>query len=426
MATADAHPAAELIEQARFARRMLDVVAVEVDKIVAAAQPAPPAGPTRLEVPTVNLAGWTDAVLYVIRTERAKTTPAREIAAMLERLFGVEASAHVVMSAVLHFGLDRREDASPAEWLVPPGALESVTFAPPAVGKGFVAADMAVSVATGEVAPVAAPASVEDKAPRAASERDFTEAEDALIRTLWLEERSYSLIALALADAGHPRRTRSAISGRVHRLGLTRSPKPDDTAWIDEAKRLYADGRGMAPFAIAKQLGRTDYEVRKAVIPGYGTREHRDNIRAQMARPAPSLPPVSRPKPQPREPKTKPERKPVERRAVSKEPLGPLWTPSARPITGVATAIPDEGKGIHLLDLKAFHCRWPMGRGADGHETYCGCQKSPHGSSYCEAHAKRAYREWPPSTPVPKLPTRMARRLSTLPAQQNRNAQRRA
>lgn len=358
----DTPTAFDLIEEARFARRMLAITDASLAKIEAYGLPA---GPTRLEVPTVNAAGWTDAVLYVIRAERAKATPVRKIAAMLEQMFAVEVSVQVLLAGVLHFDLDR--SAEPDE-------------------------------------PVAAEVVI-------ASERPALEPPcNGMTGAEWRaaqEERNDEPTPSPEPQGSEP---------------LSPEPAAD---WQAEAIRLYDGGKGLNPFAISKQLGVADYAVRKAVIPGYGTREGRDFIRSVAARPAPYLPPVNIPKPTPREPETKPQPKP-KRSVASKElSTAALWSAPARKVTTSNAEIPAEGNGIHITDLERHHCRYPVGRGADGHETYCGCQKSEHGGSYCDAHAQLTHNEWPPRTPAPKLPTRLARQMSTLPAYDTRTTSRR-
>lgn len=50
--------------------------------------------------------------------------------------------------------------------------------------------------------------------------RCWTSGEDDILRDLWLEGVSTRRIALALTHAGYAARTRNAVIGRVHRLGL--------------------------------------------------------------------------------------------------------------------------------------------------------------------------------------------------------------
>lgn len=56
----------------------------------------------------------------------------------------------------------------------------------------------------------------------------------------------------------------------------------------------------------------------------------------------------------------------------------------------VETAPPIE-EGIALLDLRDNHCRWPLGAVREPAFRFCG--KPKHTASYCEAHAKLAFRE---------------------------------
>lgn len=66
--------------------------------------------------------------------------------------------------------------------------------------------------------------------------------------------------------------------------------------------------------------------------------------------------------------------------AVTKE------APQASPIKCDAVPVPE---GVALLNLKAHHCRWPVGRGADGLATFCGDMKVLK-ASYCGPHHQRS------------------------------------
>lgn len=434
------HPAFDLIEEARFARRMLGVLDTSLAKIIDAGAALPvrapmePAKPARLEVPTVNPDGWTDEVLALVRSGRAMGATPQEIAGEVFAMFGLSVTPHVLLAAVMHFDLDRR-DAAPA-----PTELQAVQEQEQQEQPAEPVADQpcdASPVVAHEAAPVI------DEAPPAAAEpvqdgpdQTVRERENARLRELWEAGTAYREIAAIMKREGFKPRSVNGWIGRAHRIGLSRpaqeaartaaakiATKP--AAWEAEAIRLYAAGCGMNPYAISKQLGVPDYAVRKAVIRGYGTSDGRQAAQAVANRPAPSLPPVSIPKPQPHEPETKPQPAPAPaRRAVAKPAADPLpWSPPARTSNGCNTEIPAPGKGLHVTALQVDHCRWLMGPGADGHETYCGCRKSRHGSYYCDAHAKRAFNVWPPAKPL-KRPTRMARALSALPDARNRQPER--
>lgn len=453
----DPHPAAALIDEARFMRRMaqiVDVSAEKVETLAASVLPAPP-GPVRLEVPTVNADGWTPAVLYVVRTERAKATPLDGIAALLGWMFNVEVSPQVLLAAVLHFDLDRRDAAAA------PAELQAVQEqSEPVVERTLAEFDEVLALLRGE-----------DRGP----ERAYSPHQDHPIQAPVHVTAGSSIVIDEAA----------AIVGSVW-------PNPDDPCnkepWAGKALALHVEGQN--PFAIARALkmyGATDFKVRCLVVPGFreqtrdkvnaargcasgkagepkpsdaeqeredarlrelrgaGTefrpiaaimkregfkprtvggwigRANRLGITPPKNRPAPSLPPVSAPKPQPREPETKPQRPPKpSRRAVAKAPPAALpWSPPARTAAGCNSEVPAPGEGLHILALEPHHCRWLMGPGADGLETYCGCQKSARGSAYCDAHAKEAFDEWPPRAPLPKRPTRMARSVSALPDASN-------
>lgn len=406
----DLHPAFDLIEEARFARRMLAITDASLVKIIEAAEPKPvaapiePARPARLEVPTVNPEGWTDEVIALVRSGRALGATVQQIAGEVSAMFGLAVTPQVVLAAVMHFDLDRREVKPPQDCAI--GAMFHEVAAPEPV------ADQPC-----DASPVVAHEPAPDEPEQTGRER-----ENARLRELWAAGTAFRDVAAIMKREGFKPRTVNGWIGRAHRIGLTRPTQEASRAaaaesiakpaeWEAEARRLYAAGCGLNPYQISKQLGVPDYAVRKVVIPGYNTREGRKAAQAAAIRPAPSLPPVSVPKPQPRprEPETKPQPKP-ERRAAADLP----WAPPARTVVACNAEIPAPGKGLHISALELDHCRWLMGPGADGHETYCGCQKSRHGSSYCDAHAVKAFNEWPPRTPI-KRPTRMARPMSALP-----------
>jgi hypothetical protein len=450
-------------------RRMVEIVdasAEKVETLAASVLPAP-SGPTRLEVPTLNADGWTPAVLYVVRSEREKATPLAGIASMLGWMFNVAVSPPVLLAAILHFDLDRRDEAPPPAELRAKRPSEPGEF-----------------VTGREPATVLEP-DADEKLARAKALHEAREA-----------ERDTSPV---VAHEAAPADDKPAEQGAATSPAW---PNPDDPCvsepWAQKALALHAEGE--TPFAIARALkmyGATDFKVRCLVVPGFRGRIRQTNNTAREQRqrgtapslatsgstlsvaneqeredarlrelrganhefseiaaimkregfsprsvnawigrakrlgitppkyrPQPSLPPVSVPKPQPREPETKPQRKP-ERRAVAKASPAVLpWSIPPKEAT-LPTDIPADGAGVTLLALTVDSCRWPMGKGADGHETYCGCQKSAHGSSYCDFHAKGAFNQWPPSAPI-KRPTRMARSMSALPAAQNQTAQRRA
>ncbi len=54
--------------------------------------------------------------------------------------------------------------------------------------------------------------------------------------------------------------------------------------------------------------------------------------------------------------------------------------PEANPVPG----------GVALLDLQPHSCRWPLGDPRDENFSFCGAEKEA-GCSYCSAHARRAF-----------------------------------
>lgn len=427
------HPAFDLIEEARFARRMLAITDASLVKIIEAADPKPPAAPieparpARLEVPTVNPEGWTDEVLALVRSGRLLGATAQQIAGEVSAMFGLAVTPQVVLAAVMHFDLDRRDEVA-----APEPVADRPCDASPVVAHEAALADDTLAEQPAQDEP----------------EQTGRELENARLRELWTAGAAFRDIAATMKREGFKPRTVNGWIGRAHRIGLSRptqeasraaaaesiakpaaappvaaEPSDEEPArpWHPEARRMHAEGA--SAYAIAKKIGVSDFLVRCLIQPGY-RQKNRENIKAIRAQRAPSnkAPAAAPPKPAPREPKTKPQRVTTpapakdrpERRAVSKATPAVLpWSIPEKQET-LATDIPADGAGIALQDLQPDHCRWPMGAGPDRQQTYCGCQKSRHGSSYCDAHAQRAFAEWPPTRPI-KRPTRMARSMSALP-----------
>jgi GcrA cell cycle regulator len=77
------------------------------------------------------------------------------------------------------------------------------------------------------------------------------------------------------------------------------------------------------------------------------------------------------------------------RKRWRKRPHRPLIKVSSMP-AAISAARPPvvEGQPVLLIDLQSHHCRWPIGEPPE--MLFCG-QVNNGSSSYCEAHAKRAY-----------------------------------
>ena len=77
------------------------------------------------------------------------------------------------------------------------------------------------------------------------------------------------------------------------------------------------------------------------------------------------------------------------RKRWRKRPTRPLIKVEAMPdpIPAPRPAVP-VGQHVLLIDLQSHHCRWPIGEPPE--MLFCGAVKNGS-SSYCEAHARRAY-----------------------------------
>lgn len=64
--------------------------------------------------------------------------------------------------------------------------------------------------------------------------------------------------------------------------------------------------------------------------------------------------------------------------------------PPADPVVELPPLVLDDGAHVTLMTLTSRTCRWPIGDPATPEFHFCG-HKPKLGSSYCEAHALRAY-----------------------------------
>jgi GcrA cell cycle regulator len=71
----------------------------------------------------------------------------------------------------------------------------------------------------------------------------------------------------------------------------------------------------------------------------------------------------------------------------------PSETPAIEKLKAMASIMRETeapSKGIDLLDLKEWHCRWPCGDPREEDFHFCGEQKR-NGSPYCDEHHERAF-----------------------------------
>ena len=167
----------------------------------------------------------------------------------------------------------------------------------------------------------------------------WTAAEDNMLRAEWKQGLSCSQIATQLNARFGNGRSRNAVIGRRHRLGL---PKRDTVT-------------GMV---------RNPRKVRRKALPPMAepvteTPRSEPETGRQRATATPATPPE--PKPEKRAP----------RPSESAEPSEPM-------------------RRVEIRELARNECRWPVNDAADGEEhLFCG-RKQVEGSSYCAAHRARS------------------------------------
>ncbi len=173
--------------------------------------------------------------------------------------------------------------------------------------------------------------------------------------------------------------TRNGIAGIVHRrgwgLGNKSAPRP----------RLPARPSGDAPEPAAAPLYAPDPAPLRSVKPAF----------AQRFAMIPDEPPRSMhdfPAAVDIAPPDRPGMLPCDGREIKREDYLGLFA-AAEEMTAAAINLPSNGPA--LADLKAHHCRWPMGDPQEPTFHFCGDQKEPGLGSYCKEHAALAYKPQP-------------------------------
>jgi len=167
--------------------------------------------------------------------------------------------------------------------------------------------------------------------------------DDARKRLAVLDSEGYSAsaIAKALWDEFGIYKTRNAVIGMIHRMGLREQRARRRTRWAVNHSGEIIPRAAAAPAAPKPAFaGRPAIERKEA-------RHSNNHVGGRALRLAPVFAPVA-----------------------PMEPTAPA-------------------EAVGLIDLEAHHCRAVVGRGADGLAAYCGAQKTA--GSYCAEHYRLHY-----------------------------------
>ncbi len=174
--------------------------------------------------------------------------------------------------------------------------------------------------------------------------QDHTERMTAL----WNEGLSGAQVAHALNLEFRTSYSRSAVIGRIHRMGLPKRPK--DT-WL-VGQRIESRRRAGA---------------------------------ARIARA--NAPPKPKPEPKPRH---------VYLRYAMTAPVAPVLPSTLQsPAPPPPPPVEDKPGLATVLSIQSHMCRWPIGDPQDADFTLCG-QRKADGGPYCAGHAARAVKPMPP------------------------------
>lgn len=161
------------------------------------------------------------------------------------------------------------------------------------------------------------------------------------LQVLDSEGHSASAISKALWNEFGIYKTRNAVIGLIHRMGLRKARATRSTKWTVNRKDEIVPCLIKAPAPRKPVIAAPAIEVEPKI-----SRVSNNHVGGRALRPAPVAAPVA---------------------PVEPQPVG----------------------GVGLLDLQHHHCRAILGRGADGLAVFCGASKSS--GSYCADHGRMFY-----------------------------------
>lgn len=178
-----------------------------------------------------------------------------------------------------------------------------------------------------------------------------------------------SQIARALRDHGYPF-SRGAVVGKLERLDIRLGLK---TAWCDEAIEILRRTAALGAQAVQTELCERGYHFERKQITD---KAHRLGITIPRSKPSSLSPDDSAA---------------VPLRAIKQRTKhADIATPEAWANRPDDAPLPDSAP-VKLIDLRFHHCRWPLGRDAEGHRLFCGAHKISE--SYCQHHFNLSLKE---------------------------------
>lgn len=184
----------------------------------------------------------------------------------------------------------------------------------------------------------------------------WTDERVELLKKLWLEGKSASVIAKELGDV-----TRNAVIGKVHRLGL--SNRTTSAAPAAKAKPATKETAKAAPKLKAAPKPEAKVTAEAAAKP-------------------------AAPIPQP----TVPSRSKAIVPAGQPLPPQPSANETSPEVIAKAAEIEKKAKKLNLMELTEKTCKWPIGDPATENFWFCG-HAAQAGKPYCETHNGLAFQQ---------------------------------
>lgn len=185
----------------------------------------------------------------------------------------------------------------------------------------------------------------------------WTDERVELLKKLWLEGKSASVIAKELGDV-----TRNAVIGKVHRLGL--SNRTTTAAPAPKAKPAAKEPPKAAPKAKAEAKPKDE----------------------PKAKPEAAAKPAAAPQPQ------VPSRSKAIVPAGQPLPPQPSANETSPELIAKAAEIEKKAKKLTLMELTEKTCKWPIGDPATENFWFCG-HAAQAGKPYCETHNGLAFQQ---------------------------------
>jgi len=214
---------------------------------------------------------------------------------------------------------------------------------------------------------------------------DWTEHRTERLKQLWASGSTSTEIAKKL------RTTRSAILGKVKRLGLQRQAERMAAALKKLTTKRHSGAKKAAPERAKSTRTKTPDRQRGPTGKSISARKApaRPTASPKRASPAKSTPRLRVERPQTSGSRQAPEKSKKPIPAAADQPKRQVAR-SEQAQKPVAHTERQTQKGVRIWELREGQCKWPIGGLLERPEFFCGAPTSP-GSPWCQVHRAVAF-----------------------------------